>query len=128
MTKVLWNCLAVGVAGFLGALCRMGVAAHFGRLFGRGFPVGTLVINLSGSFVLGYFLARVARGWQVSEATQLAVTVGFLGAYTTFSTFMYESDALVRTVFTGRATLYLFLSLALGLLCVRLGVLAGERF
>ena len=128
MTNVLWNCLAVGIAGFFGALCRMGVAALFVRLFGRGFPVGTLAINLSGSFVLGYFLARVARGWQVSETTQLAVTVGFLGAYTTFSTFMYESDALLRTGFTARAAIYVVLCLALGLLCVRLGVLAGERF
>jgi CrcB protein len=56
------------------------------------------------------------------------VAVGFLGAYTTFSTFMYESDTLLRTGFTTRAALYLLLSLALGLVCVRLGVLAGQRF
>ena len=128
MTGVMINCLAVGAGGFLGALCRMGVTSLSLRLFGRGFPVGTLVINLTGSFFLGFFLARVARGWQVSEATQMAVTVGFLGAYTTFSTFMYEADAFVRTGFTARAALYLLLSVVLGLLFVRLGVLAGGRY
>lgn len=126
--KLLIHCLAVGAGGCLGALCRFGVAALSARLFGRSFPVGTLVINLTGSFALGYFLARVARGWQVPEPAQLAVTVGFLGAYTTFSTFMYESDTLLRTGLTARASLYLLLSIALGLLSVRLGILAGQRF
>lgn len=126
--KLLIHCLAVGAGGFVGALCRFAVASLATRLFGRGFPVGTLLINLSGSFALGYFLARVARGRDVSETTQLAVTVGFLGAYTTFSTFVYESDAFLRTGFTARAALYLVLSIALGLLCVRLGMMAGQEF
>ena len=125
--KLLIHCLAVGAGGFLGALCRMGVASLAARLFGRSFPVGTLAINLTGSFALGYFLARVARGWQVPEAAQLAVTVGFLGAYTTFSTFVHESDAMSRSGLTARAALYVALSVVLGLLCVRLGVLAGQR-
>ena len=125
--KILIHCLAVGAGGFLGALCRMGVAAAAARLFGRGFPVGTLLINVSGSFVLGWFLARVARGWPVPEAVQLAVTVGFLGAYTTFSTFTYETDSLARGGAGARATLYLLGSIVLGLVAARLGVLAGQR-
>ena len=125
--KILIHCLAVGAGGFLGALCRMGIAAAAARLFGRGFPVGTLLINVSGSFVLGWFLARVARGWPVPEAVQLAVTVGFLGAYTTFSTFMHETDALARGGAGARAVLYLIGSIVLGLIAVRLGIAAGQR-
>ena len=125
--KILIHCLAVGAGGFLGALCRMAVAAAATRLFGGGFPVGTLLINISGSFALGWFLARVARGWPVPDAAQLAVTVGFLGAYTTFSTFMYETDSLARGGAGARATLYLVASIVLGLVAVRLGVLAGQR-
>lgn len=125
--KLLINCLAVGIGGFAGALCRFGVATLSVRLLGTRFPFGTLLINLTGSFALGWFLARVSRGWAVSESAQLAVTVGFLGAYTTFSTFMYESDDLLRTGLTTRAIFYLVGSLFLGLLCVRLGILAGQR-
>ena len=98
--KLLLHCLAVGAGGSLGALSRMAVSALCLRLLGdraRSFPVATLLINLTGSFALGFFLARVARGWPVPQPLQLAVTVGFLGAYTTFSTFMYESDDLLRT-------------------------------
>ena len=122
--KILIHCLAVGAGGSLGALCRMGVAAAAARLFGRGFPAGTLLINVSGSFVFGWFLARVARGWPVPEAVRLAVTVGFLGAYTTVSTFMYETDTLARGA-GARATLYLLGSIVLGLIAVRLGIAAG---
>ena len=125
--KILIHCLAVGAGGFLGALCRMGVAATAARLFGTGFPVGTLLINVSGSFALGWFLARAARGWPVPDAVQLAVTVGFLGAYTTFSTFVYETDALARGGAGARATLYLVASIAIGLAAVRLGLSVGQR-
>jgi CrcB protein len=125
--RVLIGCLAVGFGGFLGALCRWGVATLSTRVFGTGFPTGTLLINLSGSFALGWFMARIARGAAAAEPTQLAVTVGFLGAYTTFSTFMYESDVLLRNGAAGRAVLNLVGSVALGLLAVRLGVALGQR-
>jgi CrcB protein len=125
--RVLIGCLAVGFGGFLGALCRWGVATLSARLFGTGFPAGTLLINLTGSFALGWFMARVARGAAVAEPTQLAVTVGFLGAYTTFSTFMYESDVLLRSGAASRAMLNLVGSVALGLLAVRLGLIVGQR-
>ena len=125
--RVLVGCLAVGFGGFVGALCRWGVAVLSARAFGTAFPVATLLMNLTGSFALGWFMSRVARGAAVPEPVQLAVTVGFLGAYTTFSTFMYESDTLLRGGAGARATLYLVGSVALGLLAVRLGVVVGQR-
>ena len=125
--RVLIGCLAVGLGGFVGALCRWGVTVLSSRVFGTSFPVGTLLINLSGSFALGWFMARVARGIPVSEPVQFAVTVGFLGAYTTFSTFVYDSDVFFRGGAAGRAMINLIGSVALGLLAVRLGVLVGQR-
>ena len=125
--KVLLNCLAIGAAGFLGALCRYGVNAASVRLFGRGFPVGTLFVNLTGSFVLAFFAAWCAQRASVSETMRLAVATGFVGAYTTFSTFMFESDELYRQGAAGTAVANVVGSVLLGLLAVRLGAIAGAR-
>lgn len=125
--KLLIHCLAVGIGGFLGALARFGVALLASRAFGSAFPVGTLVINVTGSFALGYFVAWGASRSGVPEAARLAVSVGFLGAYTTFSTFAYESDALARADMPWRAIANVALSVVLGLLALRLGMAAGHR-
>src|SRR4051812_12847736 len=93
---VLKQCLAVGVAGCLGALTRFGVGHLFKRLFDTSFPIGTLFINVSGSFVLGWFLVYAGQRANVGEAMRLAVAVGFLGAYTTFSTWAYDTNALAE--------------------------------
>jgi fluoride exporter len=125
--KVLLNCLVVGASGFVGALCRYGVGAASLRLFGRAFPVGTLVVNLSGAFLIGWFFAWSAHRSTVSDALRLAVVTGFLGAYTTFSALVYESDALLRQGASTRAMLNLVGSLVIGLLFVRLGAIAAAR-
>src|SRR4051794_27232703 len=81
--KVLLNCLAVGLGGVVGALARYGVGLASLRLFGRGFPVGTLFVNLTGSFLVGWFFAweagRAGGGGGTSDAPRLAVVVGFAG-------------------------------------------------
>jgi CrcB protein len=125
--QTLKYCLAIGVAGFLGALARFWVSALCGRVFETSFPVGTLVINISGSFVLGLFLTLVGDRMTVSETTRLAIAVGFLGAYTTFSTLMYESTALLERGERYKAAANLFLSFFLGLLAVRLGAVCARR-
>ena len=125
--NVLLNCLVVGATGFVGALCRYGVGAASLRLFGRAFSVGTLIVNLSGAFLIGWFFAWSAQRGGVSDAVRLAAVTGFLGAYTTFSALVYESDVLLRQGATARALLNLVGSILLGLLAVRLGALAGAR-
>ena len=120
------NCLVVGAAGSVGALCRFGVASASVRLFGRAFPFGTLIVNLTGSFLIGWFFAWSGHRSGTSDALRLAVVTGFLGAYTTFSAFAYESDALLRDGATARATVNVVGSVVLGLLAVRLGALAGR--
>jgi fluoride exporter len=116
--------LAIGAAGFAGAVARYAVASLAGRLNIR-FPLGTMLINLTGSLFLGWFLTYVTYR-HVSDTTRLAIATGFVGAYTTFSTYMYESNQLIDDKAVLSATANLVGSLVLGLLAVRFGIyLAG---
>jgi CrcB protein len=120
--KLLTQSLAIGFAGFFGAVARFLIQRFCYTIFPSRFPIGTLLINLSGSLFLGYFLARAAHRYTLSETTRLAIAVGFVGAYTTFSTFAYESNTLLEQGASLYATANLLGSLLLGLLAVRLGI------
>ena len=125
--NLLVQCLAVGAGGALGAILRLVVSILCGRWFGAGFPIGTLVINVSGSLFLGWFLTLISQRYVVSDTLRMAVAVGFVGAFTTFSTFAYESNALLEDGATLKALANLIGSLVLGLVAVRLGIwLAGQ--
>lgn len=117
MTTVL-----VALAGAIGAVARYGIGLAVGV---RGFPWATLVINLSGSFVLALVLAGPASArW--SAPTTTAVTVGLLGAYTTFSTFGYETITLLRTERLLAAAAYVALSVVGGVGAAAFGHFAGR--
>lgn len=120
MKLLLWRYMMIGAAGFVGAIARVLVATAFGR-FNTRFPLGTLAINVTGSLLLGWFLTYIA-GRNVSDTTRLAIGAGFVGAYTTFSTFMYESSRLADEGAGLAAILNLLGSLLLGILAVRLGM------
>lgn len=127
MMKVLIQCLAVGGAGFAGALARWGVGTLFGRLLTAEFPVGTFVVNISGSFFLGWFFTFIEARSPGSDTLKLAIGTGFVGAYTTFSTYMYESTDLIRKGAVLEALVNLLGSLLAGLLAVRLGIILARR-
>ncbi len=94
MPVLLW----IALAGALGAVSRHGVALAAERAAGAGFPWGTLIVNAIGSILLGFLLESVVRaGW--SNEVKLALGTGFLGAFTTFSTFSVET---VRLIEAGR--------------------------
>lgn len=126
--KTLVNFLAVGGAGCLGAMARYAVAMLSARFFGTGFPIGTFITNISGSFILGWFLGMIGGRVQVSDTVRLAVAVGFTGAYTTFSTYVYESNALLGDGSGLKALFNLLGSVMIGILAVRFGILAGQRW
>jgi CrcB protein len=92
----------IGIGGFFGAVARYGINTWLTVRWGAAFPYGTLFVNLSGSFVLCLVVAMISRGVDVSPQLRLALTVGFLGSYTTFSTFsadallLFESGHIVR--------------------------------
>ena len=112
----------VAVAGALGAVVRYRIGLAVGV---RSFPWATLGINISGAFLLAVVLAGPAAArWSSSAST--AVAVGFIGAYTTFSTFGYETVTLVRTERTAEAIAYVALSLVGGLAATGLGYVAGR--
>lgn len=82
--------LAIGAGGALGALCRHGMNIGAVKLMGHGFPYGTLSVNILGSFIMGLAIAIFAQYWQPSEAMRVFLITGFLGAFTTFSTFSLD--------------------------------------
>jgi len=126
--KTLINYLAIGGGGCLGAMLRYFLSTLCARLFGTAFPVGTFVINIGGSFLLGWFLVVVQRRIPASDPLHLAIAIGFLGAFTTFSTLMYESSALLGDGSGMKAMFNLMGSLLIGLMAVRLGMVLGDRF
>jgi fluoride exporter len=127
---ILKQSLAIGAAGFFGALSRVLVGTIVGRFVDTTFPLGTLIVNVSGCFILGAFYAFAAGGGDraaLSETTRLAIGVGFVGAYTTFSTLMYDSNALWTRGETVKAAANVVLSLILGIVAVRFGIAVGRR-
>ena len=113
----------VGLAGAVGAMARYGV----GRAIGvRAFPWSTLSINVVGSLLLGALLAGAGVGrWSPNVTT--VVGVGFLGAFTTFSTFTYETDELLRENRPWVAIAYVASSLVLGLVAGAIGYVVGRE-
>ena len=87
--------LVVGLCGGLGAILRFLVDTGVRRLWPTAFPVGTLLVNVTGSFVFGVVTAAAVHA-DVAEVVRVAAAVGFCGGYTTFSTAMFETVELVR--------------------------------
>ncbi|RMG91825.1 MAG: fluoride efflux transporter CrcB [Zetaproteobacteria bacterium] len=88
--------LAVAAGGALGAVMRWGVASTVQRLTGGAFPWGTFAVNALGSLLLGFLFVWFIERSAVGEWMRLALTVGFLGAFTTFSTYSLESVRLIQ--------------------------------
>jgi CrcB protein len=119
--------MAVGVAGFIGAIARYGIDGLIVQKSGGSFPWGTFVVNISGSFVLGLLFAVLVEG-RVAAAPWIrtAATVGFVGAYTTFSTLTLETFRLVEDGSYLLAGANVMGSLTIGLVAVYLGVVVGR--
>jgi CrcB protein len=117
--------LSVMVAGGLGAVLRYLVDHLVQRRAGSEFPVGTLVINLSGSFVLGILTAS-ALHHGVSATWLTVVGTGLIGAYTTFSTFTFDSVRLAEADRWGLSLLNVAASIGLGLGAAGLGLALGS--
>jgi len=117
--------LVIGIGGFLGANTRYLVAGWAARRFGATFPYGTFIINIGGSFILGFFMAFLRDRAFIHPNYRLFFAISFLGAYTTFSTFTYESLRLLQdgSVLLGLANV--FGSVVVGLLGVFLGFVLG---
>lgn len=119
--------LAVGFGGVLGAWARYAVAILLPSRAGT-FPTSTLVVNLSGAFLLGALLVLFLERWRPSEYVRPLIATGAIGSYTTWSTFMVDSDNLIREGRTGLAAAYVGASLAGGLVAVFAGTALARSF
>jgi CrcB protein len=123
----------VAFGGALGSLLRWGVALAVARLVGTAFPWGTFAINISGCLFLGWFSTILAErvfdnglSWINIDNLRPMIAVGFTGAYTTFSTFEYESNQLIQDGDGLKGLTYVFGSAFLGLVAVRLGIMLAK--
>jgi fluoride exporter len=120
---MLWY-IAAGSA--LGGVSRYLVGGMVQRILDTTFPAGTLVVNLTGSFLLGLFLRYALETPTLTPEVRAFLTIGFCGGYTTFSTFSYETFALLEDGEWTRAGLYAALSVLLALAATILGFLVAR--
>lgn len=113
-----------GLAGALGALSRYQLGHFIAERVSAQFPLGTLMINISGAFVIGLLFA-LAGNKIINPALQLVLATGYLGGFTTFSTMSWEGVQMVHGGNTGGGLLYLSGSLLLGLIAATAGMILG---
>lgn len=121
--------LLVGLGSFVGGNARYVLARWVGGAIDARFPLGTFLINVGGSFVLGLIGGLLAqRAVPHADAVRLALGVGLCGGFTTFSTFEFETHALFEDGLWLTAAANVVLSLVAGLFAVRLGLVAGKSW
>jgi CrcB protein len=120
------NIIIIGIGGFIGSITRYGMAVWIGQRWGRSFPLGTFVINVSGSFVIGMLMTLFTERLLVNPQWRLLLVVGFLGAYTTFSTFEYETGTLVRDGEWLIAGMNVVFSVMAGFIALKLGEILAK--
>ncbi|HVJ49897.1 fluoride efflux transporter CrcB [Desulfitobacterium sp.] len=112
----------IAIGGALGALSRYELGVWISNKWNQGFPLHTFLINISGAFLLGFLNILFIERMTVSPLWRLGIGVGFLGAYTTFSTFGFEVITLLEGGSYTTAATYTFLSIVIGFVGVALGI------
>jgi CrcB protein len=122
MTKLIY--LAIG--GVTGTFARYFMTGAVYGILGTRFPYGTLVVNLSGCFIIGILTTVAENKFLLNPNLRVLLMIGFCGAFTTFSTFMLETSNLIKDGETMRAFMNVLLSVVVGFIVFRVGVLLGE--
>ncbi len=112
----------VATGGAMGSVCRYWVSIAFFQRFGSAFPWGTLTVNVIGSFLIGIVLQLTLERSGFSPYLRLFLTTGFLGGFTTFSTFAYETYALSSEALSLTSLVYALGSVILGVAAAYLGI------
>lgn len=119
--------LFIAAGGAFGAISRYGASLGVYALFGRGFPYGTLFVNVAGSFLMGVLSIMLLERLNLGPEWRAAILVGFLGSFTTFSTFSIETLNLLEQGDIHRALLNMGLSLGLCIVAVWFGIGIGRQ-
>ena len=114
--------LIIGLGGFIGAVLRYSISGWVYRIFGNALPWGTLAVNVIGSFILGYFLFMAESRTTISPMWRNFIAIGMMGALTTFSTFAYETFALLQENLFGQVLANVVLNVIITLLAVWAGI------
>lgn len=122
----IYRIILLSLAGALGALCRYWLAGFIHRFSGVGFPWGTLTVNVTGCFFAGLFWTFFENRWPLASQARVIVMVGFMGAFTTFSTFMLETSELVRAAQWFSAAGNVFLQNGIGFTALIAGIALGR--
>lgn len=120
--------VSIGFGGALGALARHGVNVGAASLFGYGFPLGTLAVNVLGSFLMGVLIAVFAHMWQPDIFLRHFLVIGFLGAFTTFSSFSLDFITLLERGDLFAAGSYMIGSVVLSIAALFCGLLLVREF
>jgi fluoride exporter len=120
--------LLISLGGALGSLARYWIGSAVAGRLGAKFPYGTFVINVTACIIIGFSLAFLDRRSELNPAWRLLVPVGFVGAYSTFSAFEWETFSTLQSGAFLIAALYVVLSVVLGLVGVWCGVLVAKVF
>jgi CrcB protein len=118
--------LLIAVGGALGSIARYWVGSSIGARMGSRFPYGTLFVNLTACIIIGFSLTYLGRRVELSPAWRYLVPIGFIGAYSTFSTYEWETLTTLRSGAFALAALYAVGSLLLGLAATWLGMVVAE--
>jgi CrcB protein len=116
----------IAFGGALGSMARYWVGSTIGGRMGTKFPYGTLVINITACVIIGFSLTLLAKRVEINSAWRFLIPIGFIGAYSTFSTYEWETLSTIRTGAFLVAALYAVSSLILGLAAVWFGSVIGE--
>lgn len=119
--------MAIAAGGALGAVLRYWTSVAVHSRLGQGFPYGTLVVNVAGSLLMGFLYVWLLERASVGPAFRGFLTIGILGALTTFSTFSVETLALVEAGQPGKAALNVVLSVSVCLAAAALGIFAARQ-
>jgi len=122
LEKLIW----IGLAGVLGTLARYGLSGIVQRACGTSFPCGTLAVNILGCFVFGLVWSLAEDRLSISPAVRTVVLIGFLGAFTTFSSFAFETSQMLRNEQWAMAAINILAQNIFGLVALFLGLIAGR--